>query len=208
MVLKSIFTVFSAFGLLSQSTAQEAKLWTEADRKYLIDNLIRTKSELCSATNNLTEKQWRFKESPEKWSINQVVEHIAIYELMFQRQITQTLASGARPELNKLAKADSTYLNYVLDPQPRLTTEFTKPFSYADPMGLNDGENNMAWFVKMRNESIAYLHATSDDLRSFYLTTERPNVHQLYLWTFGHVDRALRQINRIKQHGDYPSSNK
>jgi uncharacterized damage-inducible protein DinB len=206
MVIRSIFAVFSAFGLVSQSSAQEAKLWTESDRKYLIDNLVRTKNELISAANNLTEQQWRFKECPEKWSINQVVEHIAIYELMFQRQITQTLASGARPELNKLAKADSTYLKYVLDPTPRLTTEFTKPFTYADPMGLNDGENNMAWFLKMRNESIAYLQTTPDDLRSFYLTTERPNVHQLYLWTFGHVDRALRQINRIKQDSHYPSN--
>jgi hypothetical protein len=204
MVLRSLFTVFSAFGLLSQSVAQEAKIWTELDRKYLIDNLVRTKNELINATNNLTEKQWRFKESPEKWSINQVVEHIAIYELMFQRQITQTLASEARPELNKRAKADSTYLNYVLDPKPRLSTEFTKPFTYADPMGLNDGENNITWFVKMRNESIAYLSSTSDDLRCFYLTPERPNVHQLYIWTFGHVDRALRQINRIQLDSHYP----
>jgi hypothetical protein len=203
------YRILDAFELINSKAVimtqiQDTHPWDEKDRKYLADNLIRSRDELIAEAKGLTEAQWRFKESFNRWSINQVVEHIAIYELMFQRQMTQTLASGPQPELKKLAKPDSMYLNYVLEPTSRLADDFTKPFTYADPIGLNDGKNNLTWFLKMRNESIDYVKSTSDDLRAYYLQVDRPNVHQLYIWTFGHVDRSLRQIRKIKQSIQYP----
>jgi hypothetical protein len=188
------------------ATAQtpDTKLWTEQDRKYLIDNLTRSRDELVKETTNLTEKQWRFKESPDRWSINEVVEHIAIYELLFDRQISQTLVSKLQPMPNPSAKPDSTYLNFIMESKPHYSADYSKPFTYSTPMGLNEGKNNLAWFLKMRDESILFLQSTTEDLRAHYLTADRPNVHQVYIWAFGHVDRALRQIRKVKQHPDYP----
>ncbi|MEM9679985.1 MAG: hypothetical protein AAF901_06645, partial [Bacteroidota bacterium] len=45
--------------------------WTEEDRKYLLENLIKSKEELIEETKNLSQEQWNFKESPDRWSINQ-----------------------------------------------------------------------------------------------------------------------------------------
>lgn len=49
--------------------AQETKrLWTETDRKYLVENMRRTRDELIKETETLTSAQWSFQESPDRWS--------------------------------------------------------------------------------------------------------------------------------------------
>jgi hypothetical protein len=62
----------------------------------------------------------------------------------------------------------------------------------------------MAWPIKMRNESIHFLQTTDDDLRLYFLKEDSTSVHQIYILTFGHTNRHLRQIKKIKQAPDYP----
>lgn|GEM_PF-4143751 len=40
------------------------------------DNLRRTRNDLTREVENLTNAQWYFRESPERWSITEVVEHL------------------------------------------------------------------------------------------------------------------------------------
>ncbi|HLK97593.1 MAG TPA: hypothetical protein VK364_07475, partial [Hymenobacter sp.] len=69
--MRTLTTVLIAFWLLpSGSYAQ--KSWTEADRSYTVDNLKRTRDELTRETQNLTNAQWHFHESPDRWSIAEV----------------------------------------------------------------------------------------------------------------------------------------
>jgi hypothetical protein len=82
--------------------------------------------------------------------------------------------------------------------------EYTKPFSYTIPMGLNDLSNNVAWLMKMRNESIEFVKISKQDLRAYYLSGDDSNTHQTYITLFGHTDRHLRQIKKVKQHPKYP----
>ena len=126
------------FSVTTLSIAQDKRLWTENDRKYLLDNLIRSRDMLVKETANLTDRQWNFKETPDRWSINQVVEHIAIWELLLQREISQALSAGPQPELNKTAKPDSVILGFLLQEQPHIATEYTKPFTFSVPIGLNN----------------------------------------------------------------------
>jgi hypothetical protein len=131
------------------------------------------------------------------------VEHIALWELLFQREISQALSVGPQPELVKAAKPDSVFVGFIMETKPHVSVEYTKPFTFSLPMGLNTGANNVAWFLKMRNESITYLTNAKEDLRANFLKAGRPNVHQVYINTFGHNDRHLRQIQKIKMHANY-----
>jgi hypothetical protein len=197
-ILSAFICLFLSLNLLSQ------KLWTETDRKYLIDNLKRTRDSLIKETQNLTEQQWNFKESPERWSINGVVEHLGIWELLLDREVSQALVAGLQPELVKNAKADSSVLLFLMEDKPHITTEYTKPFTFTVPMDLNSGKNNFAWFLKMRNESLNFLDSTSQDLRYYFLRPGRENIHQVYITIFAHTDRHLRQIRKIKENANYP----
>jgi hypothetical protein len=183
--------------------AQESKLWTEADRKYLVDNLTRSRDELINETKGLSKEQWSFKESPDRWSINQIVEHIAIWELLMTHDVSRTLSGGPKPELAAKPKADSTYLNFIMEDKQHISTEYTKPFTYTVPQGLSDLSANLGWVLKMRNESIGYVSSTNDDLR-MYFAVNGSNLHQRYITIFGHMDRHLRQLKKVKQHPNYP----
>ena len=131
--------------------------WTEADRKLLLDNLIRSKEELIEETKNLTSDQWNFKESHDRWSINQIVEHIALYELIFMNDISVALQIGPFPDFTHYAP-DSLFIDQ--DPKglkQNNTMDYTKPFSFTVPLGNNEGKNNLIWLTKMRDESIEFI---------------------------------------------------
>ena len=201
--MKYLFTTILAIILMVQSTAQQ-KLWSEEDRKYLLANLKRTKDSVIKETQNLSKAQWNFKESPDRWSINQIVEHLAIWELLLQREISQALVAGPRPELNTGLRSDSAVIAFLMEEQAHIAPEYTKPFTFTVPMGLNEGKNNLTLFLKMRNEGIGYVDSTTNDLRYYFLRPGAGNVHQRFITIFAHTDRHLRQIRRVKSDAKYP----
>jgi hypothetical protein len=201
---KTVTLILFLISLGFTGHGQETKLWTEADRKYLLDNLTRSRDELIRETKDLTKEQWSFKESPDRWSINQVVEHIATWELLMTHDVSRMLANGPQLEMAAKANADSTYFAFIMEEKQHITTEYTKPFTYTVPMGLNDLKNNMAWLLKMRDESIRYVTSATEDLRVYFMRGGGSNIHQRYVTIFGHMDRHLRQIKKVKQHPNYP----
>lgn len=203
MKKKVAFSLLALF-LAYQGYTQETKLWTEADRKYLLDNLTRSREELIKETKGLTKEQWNFKESPDRWSINQIVEHIATWELLMSHDVSRMLSNGPQSELAANARPDSINLNFIMEEKQHISTEYTKPFTYTLPMGLNNLQHNVEWLLKMRNESIGYVATTADDLRVYYLPGRPNNIHQVYITLFGHTDRHLRQLKKVKQHPAYP----
>jgi hypothetical protein len=96
------------------SLAQQTVTWSEEDRKYLVENLTRSRDELIKETKGLTKAQWSFKESPDRWSINQVVEHIAIWELLMTHRVSIQLRHDPHPELSKDKKTDSLNFNHTI----------------------------------------------------------------------------------------------
>lgn len=199
------------FGLLTLSNGQtktdqasKAPVWTEADRKYLLDNLIRSKQEIIDETKNLTKEQWNFKESPDRWNINQIVEHIAIWEILFMNEISRALTREPDPAFSNPAP-DSVFLDQ--DPKGlkrNNAVDYTKPFTFAVPLGNNEGKNNVIWLTTMRNESLEYLKKETKNVRQQYDYCSGANVHQYYLMIFSHTDRHLRQLWKVKAHPNYP----
>ncbi|MEP5611461.1 MAG: DinB family protein [Cyclobacteriaceae bacterium] len=206
--MKSIFAIFIVLtGVTITSNAQtntdqesSIPVWTEEDRKYLLDNLVKSKEELIQETKNLTEKQWNFKESPDRWNINQIVEHLAIWELIVMNEISVALQIGEFPQIKKYPP-DSLFLG--LDPEKNETTNFTKPFSYSVPLGNNTGRNNLIWLISMRDESIEFVKEETRNLRVYYINFG-PNIHHKCMQIFAHTYRHLRQIEKIKADPNYP----
>lgn len=196
--------------LVSKTDAQitnhtsDMPVWSEADREFLVDNLIRTSEEIIDETKSLTHAQWSFKETEDRWSINQIVEHIAIWELLFMREISKALAN----------KTDSLFTAYPPDSAFLCCTkkqtkganalEYTKPFSFTVPLGNNTGSNNITWFTAMRSESIDYIRNETRNIRLAYDQCSGKNVHHYYLIIFGHTDNHLKQIRKVKSHPAYP----
>jgi hypothetical protein len=204
-------TLTLVFGMLNLSNGQaktdessKVPVWTEADRKYLLDNLIRSKEELIAETKNLTKEQWNFKESPDRWSINQIVEHICLWEVVQQDQISKSLQIGPIPNFTDY-HPDSIFIEKDTDrfENKMVTTDFSKPFTYGVPLGNNEGKNNMIWYTTMTNESIDFLQKTDVNLRVHYIYFVS-NIHQKYMGFYQHTFRHLDQIREVKNHPKYP----
>jgi hypothetical protein len=166
--------------------------------------LKKTRDSLIQDTTNISEAQWNFKETAERWSIKEVVEHIAIWELLLTHEVSRAL--GMKPDTARQQRPDTMYVRFILEETPHISVEYTKPFTYTLPVGLNTGPNNVAWFLKMRNESINFIDTTQRNIRLHYMSPTRPNVHQVYITIWGHCSRHLRQIRKIKTHKNYPAS--
>lgn len=199
---KIAFSFLIGYFFLIQTSFAQTSVWLEADRKYLVENMLRSRDEVLKKTEALTEAQWNFKEGPDKWSIKQVVEHIAIWEMLLQHEISNSFEAGPQPERVKTAEPDSNFVNFIMDTKPHHSLDYTKPFSYTIPMGLNTGKSNIAWLLKMRNESINYISGTKEVLKNYF--NSYGNIHQLFIYIFGHADRHLRQIKKIKKSINYP----
>ncbi len=204
--MKRLLILVLLVGVAARTNGQSKPVepvWTEADRKYLLENLTRSKEEILKETKDLSKKQWDFKESPDRWSISQVIEHLARWELILTYDISRSLQQGPIPSFEHYLP-DSIFLNR--DPEvtkPNNTLDATKPFSLGVPLGLNEGKNNVTWLMTMRDESIAYLKAEMRNIRQFYICFG-PNVHQQYMVIVKHTDRHLHQIRRVKAHANYP----
>jgi hypothetical protein len=82
---------------ITTSYAQK-NFWNEADQRYTVDNLKRTRDELTRETEHLTDAQWHSHVLPDRWSIAEVVEHVALWEIIRARKIGVGIRNTAHPE--------------------------------------------------------------------------------------------------------------
>ena len=66
--------------LLVMATAASAQELTQAEKERALQYLESTKANIVEATKGLSSAQWNFKSAPDRWSIAQVMEHIAASE--------------------------------------------------------------------------------------------------------------------------------
>ena len=91
MRTKSLAGVLIALLLIAGATAASAQEVTQAEKDKALQYLETTKKNVLEATKGLSEAQWNFKPAPDRWSVAQVMEHIAAAE-----DFLRTLASFCR----------------------------------------------------------------------------------------------------------------
>lgn len=187
--------------IISFTAFSQENTTNEVDKKYTIENLIRTRDDLIKATENLTTAQWNFKESPERWSIAMVVEHLGNFELIWARELQEMSLNKPMPELNKTAYGDSVYHKFIMENKLHNSSTISQPNGYIK------NKDNILWFTKLRNDNIKWTENVKVNLRDHFERTntkEPRNMFNVYIYQWGHIDRHLRQINKVKAHVNYP----
>ena len=198
------FVWLSFIGLLFTSTliAQDTT-WTGADKKILIDNFIRTQKEVNEETKNLTLAQWNFKENANAWSIAEVIEHLNMWQIVTQEHIRFMFYNGPQPALAIIAQTDSVATTFIYEEKKHISPDFTIP------TGMVPGKANLDLFNVYCNRIIDNIKSSDLNFRLYfrkftdgYMT----NMNQAYIIQYGHVDRHLRQIRRIKTDKNFPKN--
>src|SRR5262250_826422 len=82
---------------------------TQEERDKAVAELEGSKKMFLDATKGLSTAQWDFKPSPERWSVAECANHIALAEgFVFGFITDQVLTSPVTPEKRKLPKAGTS----------------------------------------------------------------------------------------------------
>ena len=177
---------------------------TQQEREKAIAHLTKTKAHMTKVLDGLTAEQLNFKPTAASWSITECAEHLAFSENAFNGLIQKTIADGNDPKMkDTIQMTDEQLLNAIKDRSHKVTTP--EPFEPTGKFGNHAAK--VSAFAEKRAEHIAYIETTKDDLRNRFnadLPFGTIDAYQLMLFTAGHTERHVLQMEEVMQHKDFP----
>ncbi len=188
-------------------TAAAAPTLTQSERDRAVAEFEGSRQVFLDATRGLSPAQWNFKPAPERWSVAECAEHIALSENFLFGVVTEkVMKTPAAPEKREAAKGkEELVLKFVQD----RTHKATAPEPLDPTKRPMNPEDSMKLFLESRAHTIEYIKTTQDDLRDHFYDLPAPTVGTLdaYQWLFflsGHTRRHTAQILEVKADPNYP----
>ena len=178
---------------------------TADERDAALKNLQATHDAFLKSIAGLSEKQWRFKPAPDRWSVAEVSEHIAIAEsLIFGVVQKQVLMSPIDPAKRaEVAGKDEIILTKVPDRSHKVQApEILKPTNR-----FATREENIKAFEDARKATMDYVRTTQDDLRDHFGPHPALGTLDGYQWILlisAHSERHTKQIEEVKADPNFP----
>jgi hypothetical protein len=192
-------TVAALVCLLFAAVPALAGPMTVGERQRLVAHLDMTEAWVDSETLGLSPAQLKFKMTPESWSVEEVVMHLAIAEPQYWQSFKESLAKPAQPDF-KPQSTDAGMLWYGIDRTQRTTTGEARV-----PRGqFPDYKSAHASFKKLRGEMMKTAKETPEDLRARQYLTASQDLYQWFLMISTHSQRHILQIREVKAHKDFP----
>jgi len=186
-------------------TAADNGRMTDAERKFLVDQLEQTKKTVLESIAGLTPAQWTFKAAPDRWSVQQCAEHIILAEgyIFGGSQKLLEMPAVPRPE-----KSNST-VDHMLVAQ---VTDRSKKLSAPEPL-IPSGkfatpEDAAKAFTEARDKSIAYAKTTDAELRVHVGPGPAGpmDAYQVLLLMASHSARHTAQIREVEADPNFPKA--
>ncbi|MBZ5610370.1 MAG: DinB family protein [Acidobacteriia bacterium] len=178
---------------------------TEKERQSALNRLTRTRQALLDAVDGVTDNQARWKPAPDRWSILEYVEHLAVSDDELVQMIERSLKTPARPETEEQRKEREQKIREI--PVPRganRAPEMLRPS--ARFASLSDA---VAAFLQARERTLEYARTTQADLRSHFTPHTVLGPLDGYQWLTGnahHVDTHAAHIIEIRAMPNFPAA--
>jgi hypothetical protein len=177
---------------------------TAAERARLVKDLEETRAALLASVQGLSEAQVRFRPAPDRWSVAEVAEHIALAEERLYGVVTDKVLRGPPPpELRGRAPDDERVRRSLLDRGARRQApEVLRPTGRFPTLGAAVGA-----FEKGRERTLALARSTQEDLRGHGAPHPVLQLLDGYQWLLvlsSHCARHTAQIEEIKADPAFP----
>jgi len=191
-----------ALAVLVFSAAALAASLSESDKKEGLAQLERTRAGVVEATRGLSEAQWKFKPGPDRWSLAEIMEHIAISEDFLLENTSQKVMQAMAGKEDRDYKAiDKLVLNTLVDRSRKAQA----PAPVA-PASRWSGPESLEHFLKSRARTMEFLRSTPG-LRDHVVDSwlGKPlDAYQWLLYTSAHSERHTKQMLEVKADPDFP----
>lgn len=190
---------------LSPALPARADELSTADRTKLQRYLTDTRDQVLAEAERLTDTQWQFKPGPDRWSVGEVVEHLALAEPFLFGLHEKTLASpAADAEMRaKTQGKDDLITKMVADRSQKATAP--EPLR---PGSLGGRAEVLAAFKQRRAKTIEYVRTSNADMRAHVFASQTPfkelDAYQSLLFLAAHTERHLAQIREVKADARFP----
>ena len=195
--------LLSAAAIILSLAPAAAQPLTQQDRDTLVKHLEQTRQAFLASIAGVSEAQWKFKAGPDRWSIAEVAEHIAISETTLLQLVTDRILKSPATPRDPNAISDAKLLEGLLDRSNRFQApEMLKPASrWATRDALAQD------FTAARDKTVAYVKTTADNLHghsSAHPVFKTLDGYQWILLLSGHAARHTAQIEEVKTSPGYP----
>jgi len=201
---KLMAAIIGTLILTTSIRGTKAQTLSQADLDRGLQYLETTKKNIVDATQGLSAAQWNFKPSPFKWSVAQVMEHIAASEdllrQMAESQIKQA-PPGPGPERD-VKKTDDKVLEVI----PDRSKKFQAPEQLRPRNQFGSPEASLKHFLESRAKTIELLKNTPD-LRSHVVDSGllgKIDGFERILFVAAHSERHTKQLLEVKADPKFP----
>ncbi len=193
-------------GLVVLAVAGAAHAQTaKADRNAMLAHLQKTKKALDKSTKGLSTAQWNFKPAPDRWSIAEAYEHIALAESLLLELIEKNVQSPATPEKKK----DSATAMAKDAQIEKAVTDRSQKFQAPDPLkptGRWPVDQMKKEFAARRAKTRDFARNSKEDLRAHFFAGPPGEMDavQWVLFLSSHCERHTAQILEVKADPNFP----
>ena len=197
--------VLAAVMMLVGGAAARAQDVTPAEKEKALKYLETTKQGVLDSVKGLSATQWSFKPAPDRWSVAQVMEHIAAAEDFIRTMDKEKVMMAPAGEPGRDAKkADEGVLAMV----PDRSNKVQAPEPLVPTNRFGSPEASIKHFVESRAETEAFLKDTTG-LRA-HVSNETPlgpmDAYEFILLIAAHSERHTKQINEVKADPNFPKN--
>ncbi len=175
------------------------------ERQSLLDQLTSSESALLCQLDGISEAQWNFRESPDRWSIAENLEHLIAHENFLVPTLQRTLEAPPEPDKKSAAPSKDAHI------QSLATSRQTKikAREIAQPNGRwTNPTDMMRLYRETRAKTIRFAATTQAPLRDHFFPHLAFGDLDCYQWLTvlsQHTLRHVAQIQQIKADPAYPT---
>jgi hypothetical protein len=189
--------------LLSAAALSSAQSLTAADRDRAMKHLESTRQGVVDATAGLSDAQWNFKAGADRWSVAQVMEHIAAAEDLMRGMIEgQVLKAPPRPAGEDAAAIDAMVLKAIPDRSHK--AQAPEPLQPTNRFG--SPQDALKHFLESRSATEKLLNERPD-LRDHAADSplgKKLDGYEWILFISAHSERHTKQMLEVKADPNFP----
>jgi hypothetical protein len=174
------------------------------EREFVVSELRASEAKLLASFHGLTAAQWSFRESAERWSIAENLEHLILFERFIRAAVLKMLEGDG--DAQKRAAIEAKFPAVLRIAETRETRIETR--DVVRPTGRwQDTHAMVSMLQRERGKTIAFAETTHDALETHYfahLLLGDLNAYQWLVLMAKHSERHVLQMEEIKRATQYP----
>src|SRR5258707_10585708 len=190
---------------LAGAASAKAQDVSAADKDRALQYLESTKKGVLEATKGLSEAQWNFKPAPDRWSVAQVMEHLAAAEDMLRGMTQEQMKTPVVPvrDQEETKKADEGGLAMVPDRSHK--AQAPEPLQPTNRFGSPSAAQKH--FVESRAVTEEYLkNATGLRVHLSDSPMGKLDGYEWVLLIAAHSERHTKQMVEVKADPNFPKN--